>query len=63
MVLNYTPASTRDNIPPRLPRTRRGGARAGPAGVDLLAEYDSRIHKLLQSTSEVVSGSGESRHV
>lgn len=66
-MLNYTLASMRGGIPPRLPRARRGGARVGPTGMDLLAEYDSRIHGLLQLTSDsapgVAFGSCESRRV
>jgi len=62
-VLNYTPSSTYEDIPLRRPRIRRGKAHVAPAGMDLLAEYDSRVHKLLHSTSGsasgVASGSGE----
>ncbi|KAF9654435.1 hypothetical protein BDM02DRAFT_3196787 [Thelephora ganbajun] len=59
-VLNYVVSSTRDGgVPCRRPRARRGEARTASAGMDLLAEYDHRIHKLLRSTS----GSGETRYV
>ncbi|KAF9786880.1 hypothetical protein BJ322DRAFT_1052442 [Thelephora terrestris] len=63
-VLNYAPSSTRgDAVASRPPRKHRGRALAASAGVDLLAEYDRRIHRLLQPTSGstlgVASGPGK----
>ena len=63
-----SPTPTHDSgLPQRRRRTRRGEARTSPAGMDLLAEYDRRIQKLLRSApgsvSGVISGPGESGHV
>lgn len=54
-------------MPSRRQRARRGEARPGPEGMNLLAEYDHRTQKLPLSTSSsasvVASRSGESGHV
>ena len=67
-LLNYTPPLVDDDgLPLRRQRVRRGEARITPAGMDLLAEYDLRVDKLLRSTlgsaPGVAAGSGESGSV
>jgi len=69
-ILNYTQSAHGGNVPRRRQRARRGEAHVTPvtpAGMNLLAEYDRRMDKLLQPTSGpalgAAPGPGESRHV